>query len=235
MKKLVISLICVLIIAYIAIVPTAKAADGVTANITFSGSYTEDTVVININAGKFTGFEAGGVVNASMTLDYDSSIVTKVEAETYDNWKVDLTESTKRMLISTDKSQDNIQIAKVTFHLNKENLKAEEQTIAIKEFQIANGSELNETYPEYSYKFTPEESTPTEPEQNQTENQNGITGTNNITQNNSINTIQGNKTDSTVAKTKLPAAGMGKAIAVAILGIVVLAIIFKIKSRKIKY
>ena len=50
-----------------------------------------------------------------------------------------------------------------------------------------------------------------------------------------INSIQGNKTDSTVAKTKLPAAGMEKAIAVAILGIVVLAIIFKIKSRKIKY
>lgn len=241
MKKMIISLFCILIMIYMIIVPKVNALDGVRANIKFSGNYNDDVVIISIEAGKFTGFTSGGVVNASMTLDYDSNIVTKVEVESYNNWKIELAEKTKRVLISTDESKDNVQIAKITVHLNKGKLNNKEQKVSIKEFEIANGSELNEVYPEYNYKFTPENSTEDGKNENLNTNTNQNTIQNVINSNNiSINTdskkntITGNK-QNTLAPTKLPAAGIKNIIILSIVIIAIATIIFKIKSRKIKY
>lgn len=238
MKKLITSFITIMIISIIAIIPKVKAADEVTANITFSGSTTTDTVVLNINAGAFEGLEPGGVVNASLTLDYNSDIVSSIEVESYQDWKIEIVNETKRVLISTDKAKDNIQIAKIIFHLDTSKLKNESQTFSIKDFEIASGGELNETYPQYDYTFTPQVSEPSEENKvnNNATNESGTAGTNTNTQNtNRINSIKGNKTDSTVAKTKLPAAGMGSIILIIIVCITILSIVFKIKSRKIKY
>ena len=56
----------------------------------------------------------------------------------------------------------------------------------------------------------------------------------NRTSENSINTTN-TKVDDTVANKIIPAAGVGRIILISIIIITILAVIFKFKSRKIKY
>ena len=108
--------------------------------------------------------------------------------------------------------------------------------ITIKNVNITNGDDLDKNVKDYTYEI------PLNNEQETGNNTNtaGNNVNNNISQNSTekntskTNLISGNL-DKTVAKNQLPKAGLKNIAIIAIVVIAVAMVIFKIKSRKIKY
>ena len=188
----------------------------------------EKTIEFTLSLGEFTGIEENIVLGYEATLEYDENIFESVSVEGLNGWTATYEPSTKVLIGETPTAigKANTDITKVTFTL-KDGLEAGATgTVALNNLTLTDG-ETND------FEFSKEMTISIE-ESEQEEN-----GTNENTQNTNTNTntaMPGNNTDTTTATTKyLPAAGLRNILIIAVVVAIIAMIIFKIKSRDIKY
>lgn len=129
------------------------------------------------------------------------------------------------ILGDTSKVKANTDITKISFKIKEENISNKENTtIRLKNILLTDGDSETTTEKQITINFTNE----------------NATGTQKINNIKDVTVIQGENTvDATTTTSnqinKLPDAGIRESIIIAICILVILVIIFKIKSRKIKY
>ena len=253
MKK-VVSIILFIILAIVSLNVKAVSENGSTVNMSFTKTVEEDKVIITIKLGEFVSVEENSVMASTMTLDFDNNVISKVSGTSSNNWDITIQESTKRVLLETDSARPNTEIAQITFNINP-NASEGTSSVGLKEINIAaSSSGLDENYNDQTVSFSVNEETPTNPGGDENEVIGGNNAVNNATGNNAVgnnatgnginyvtnnssnrtNSIVGNK-DNTTATSKLPDTGIRNILIIAIVVTAVCIIIFKIKSRKIKY
>lgn len=263
MKK-VVSIILFVILAIVSLNVKAVSENGSTVNMSFTKTVEENKVIITIKLGKFVSVEEKCVMASTMTLDFDNNVISKVRGISSNNWDITIQESTKRVLLETDSAKSNTEIAQIIFEINP-NASEGTSSVGLKEINIAaSASGLDEYYNDQTVSFSVNEETPSNPsgdknevtsenntiesnvtnnttgnkiEENKTTDNNTLGNKISQTTNNSsnkTNSIAGNK-DKTTSTNKLPATGMRNILIIAILVTAICIIIFKIKSRKIKY
>ena len=253
MKK-VVSIILFIILVIVSLNVKAVSENGSTVNMSFTKTVEEDKVIITIKLGEFVSVEENSVMASTMTLDFDNNVISKVSGTSSNNWDITIQESTKRVLLETDSARPNTEIAQITFNINP-NASEGTSSVGLKEINIAaSSSGLDENYNDQTVSFSVNEETPTNPGGDENEVIGGNNAVNNATGNNAVgnnatgnginyvtnnssnrtNSIVGNK-DNTTATSKLPDTGIRNILIIAIVVTAVCIIIFKIKSRKIKY
>ncbi len=234
MKKIVSIILIILSIICINLNVLAVVEDS-SIKVGFSmTNMSKNEMKVKMSLGEFTNLPENSVMTATMTLEYDTSLVESVEVIGKDNWKATIEPTTKRVILETDKSKANTDIAEFIFTTSKDATieKLNKSKILIKDINISDGENLDQFEEDKDFKFTLKEENNNSNNNNQ--NTNASTNTNNISTNTEKNTITGNK-QNMLAPTKLPAAGIKNLIILSIVIIAIVAIIFKIKSRKIKY
>ena len=253
MKK-VVSIILFVVLVIVSFNVKAVSENGSTVNMSFTKTVEEDKVVITIKLGEFVSVGENSVMAASMTLDFDDNVISDISGTSSNSWDITIQESTKRVLLETDSARPNTEIAQITFNINP-NAEPTTSTIALKEINIAaSASGLDEYYNDQTISFSVNEETPTTPDDGKNEVANGNNTGNNATGNNAVgnntpanstnkvtnnsssktNSIAANK-DNTTATSKLPDTGIRNILIISIVVIAICIVIFKIKSRKIKY
>lgn len=254
MKKLV---SIILLLCLVCLSCTVYASENASVNIKFETIIEDNKITIKISTGEFEGIEAGCVMSASMDLVYDDANISKVSGRTTDNWKISISDETKRVLLENDNANPNTQFVELIFEL-RDVTEETTGTISIENFNISDGNLLDETYPTYSanYTITPEENNG---EENNNEVQNEITNevanetTNDVanevtnetnTENIVINTDGSNKEtgstvnnakDNTVSPdSKLPQTGVNIFLIVLIVAIVAFAVVKIVKYKDIE-
>lgn len=258
MKK-VVSIILFVILVIVSLNVNAVSENGSTVNMSFTKTVEEDKVVIKISLGEFVSVEENSVMASTMTLDFDNNVISKVSGTSSNNWDITIQESTKRVLLETDSARPNTEIAEITFNINP-NASEGTSSVGLKEINIAaSSSGLDENYSDQTVSFSVNEETPTNPGGDENEVTGGNNAVNNATENNAIgnnvignnstgnrinqttnnssnrtNSIVGNR-DNTIATGRLPDTGIRNILIIAIVVTAICIVIFKIKSRKIKY
>lgn len=261
MKK-VVATILFIVLVIISLNVKAVSENGSTVNVSFTKSVNEDNVVITIKLGDFVQVSENSVMTATMTLDYDKNVISSIRGESSNNWDITIEESTNRVLLEADNANPNTEIARIIFNINPD-AEPTTSTVGLKEINIAaSASGLDEYYNDQTISFTVNEETPSTPsgEENEipentinntinntvnnttnttVESTNNTTNRNNTTTNNSVanrtNTSIAANRDNTTATNKLPDTGIGNILIIAMVIIAICIVIFKIKSRKIKY
>lgn len=255
MKKVVsiILLLCLICLSYTAVYASETPTE-TSANIKFETITEDNKITIKISTGEFEGIEAGCVMSASMDLVYDDANISKVSGRTTDNWKISISDETKRVLLENDNANPNTQFVELIFEL-RDVTEETTGTISIENFNISDGNLLDEAYPTYSANYTitpPEENNG---EENNNEVQNEITNetlneVTNETANNTnkenivLNTSNSNREagstvnnskDNTVSPdSKLPQTGVNIFLIVLIVAIVAFAVVKIIKYKDIE-
>ena len=258
MKK-VVSIALFIILVIVSLNVKAVSENGSTVNMSFTKTVEEDKVIITIKLGEFVSVEENSVMASTMTLDFDNNVISKVSGTSSNNWDITIQESTKRVLLETDSARPNTEIAQITFNINP-NASEGTSSVGLKEINIAaSASGLDEYYNDQTVSFSVNQETPINPGGDENEVTGGNNAVNNATGNNAIgnntvgnnstgnginqttnnssnrtNSIAGNK-DNTTASSRLPDTGIRNILIIAIVVIAICIVIFKIKSRKIKY
>lgn len=250
MKK-VVSIILFIILIIVSINVQAVSENGSTVNMNFTQTVNDDSVVVTMRLGDFVSVAEDSVMSVEMTFDYDENLISEVKGISGNNWDINIQKETKRILLETDTAKPNTEVAQITFEI-KPQTQVAQGTVTLKGIIVgASNSGLNETYDDVTVNFTANPETPENPEQNETaegnttnevgnnitNNTNSTSDRNNTSTNNSsnkTNSIAGNK-DNTTAGTRLPDTGIRNILIIAIVIVAICIVIFKIKSRKIKY
>lgn len=255
MKKVVsiILLLCLICLSYTAVYASETPTE-TSANIKFETITEDNKITIKISTGEFEGIEAGCVMSASMDLVYDDANISKVSGRTTDNWKISISDETKRVLLENDNANPNTQFVELIFEL-RDVTEETTGTISIENFNISDGNLLDEAYPTYSanYTITPPEENNGEENNNEVQNEitnetlnevtneaTNNTNTENITINtNTLNKEAGstvnNSKDNTVSPdSKLPQTGVNIFLIVLIVAIVAFAVVKIIKYKDIE-
>ena len=237
MKKIVSIVLFILIICTIlnvnASAPTSDV--GVYANVKEQSS---NKMVIEYGLLNFVEVEEGQAMVITMTLDYDTSVISSVQAQGIGNWSASFEEGTKRLVLETNSGKANTGVVQLTFNINQSaTINSSNNKITLKDINISEGENLdkydeNHTF-EISLNNDEENGGNTAKPGNNTNTANN-NGSQNGSTNSRTNSISGN-VDKTVAKNQLPKAGFKNIAVIAIVVIAVAVVIFKIKSRKIKY
>lgn len=260
MKKIVsiillLFLVCLSYTVYASEVPEQTEAS---VNIKFETVTEENKVTIKISTGEFEGVEAGAVMSASLDLIYDNANISRVSGKTTDNWKITISNETKRVLLENDKANPNTTFAELTFEL-RELSEETTGTISIANFNISDGELLDETYPTYSANYTIKPDTAEDDENNNNEEENNVqneitnetlnevtneTANNTNKENIVLNTSNSNREagstvnnskDNTVSPdSKLPQTGVNIFLIVLIVAIVAFAVVKIIKYKDIE-
>ena len=143
---------------------------------------------VKMSLAEFTNVPEDSVMTATMTLEYDTSLIEKVEVEGKENWKVTLEPTTKRVILETDKSKANTDIAEFIFTTNKNATieKLNKSKILIKEINISDGENLDQFDDDKEFEFSLKENNNNSNSNNQYTNTN--TNTNANTNTNQSNT-----------------------------------------------
>lgn len=247
MKKTKVSIIIVTIIFFINIISIksyasekANAVINITSN-TQKIENNQSTIEVMISLGALENLNSTNgklVLGYEATLDYDSNIIESATIEGLNGWSAIYEASTKKIVGDTTDAKANTNTAKIVLKLKENIPDGTSGKISIKKLLLTDGTN------DFSFnKDITIEKKIIETTDNQTNSQSNTTNTANTanTQTANTNTTSGNNTTkvnsatNTTAITKLPAAGLNNVIILAIGIVIVAAIIFKFKSRKIKY
>ena len=258
MKKVVsiILLLCLVCLSYTVYASEVPEQTEASVNIKFETVTEENKVTIKISTGEFEGVEAGAVMSASMTLNYDNANISKVSGKTSDGWKITIQDN--RVLLETDTANPNTTFVELTFDL-REATEEKTGTISITEFNISDGINLDEVYDTYSANYTIKPDTAGDDENNNNEEENNVqneitnetlnevtneTANNTNKENIVLNTSNSNREagstvnnskDNTVSPdSKLPQTGVNIFLIVLIVAIVAFAVVKIIKYKDIE-
>ena len=232
MKVTKILISCILLIIYILFIPLIVQAATInidlrTENENYKVTGENDILVIILELRDFVNLPEGEPLGYSGELQYDDSIFEDVEIEGLNGWNVSYNDENKTLVGDTAKAKANSEIAKINFKIKSDNISNMENTvIGLKNVTITNG--------EFEILAEKQITISLENQIQKDSNQDEVQKISNIKQ---ISTIQAEETEEAKAQevNNLPKAGLKKNIIITIIGVFVLAIIFKIKSRKIKY
>lgn len=240
-------ILMVAIMTFMSIISTKSYAEekaNATVNITANTQKIEDkqsTIELMISLGALENLSLTNgkiVLGYEATLNYDSNIVESATIEGLNGWTAVYEASTKKIVGDTVDAKANTNTAKIVLKLKENIPDGTSGKISIKNLLLTDGTN------DFSFnKDITIEKKIIETTDNQTNSQSNTTNTANTanTQTANTNTTSGsnttksNSTTNTTAIKKLPAAGLNNVIILAIGIVIIAAIIFKFKSRKIKY
>lgn len=235
----------ILIIAMILTIGTISSFAEGEANIELklNGQTTinEDTktVELTLSLGDFTGVEDGATLGYQATLEYDKNMFQSVEVEGLNGWTANYESSTKVLLGDVDKANPNTDITKITLTLKDDVQPGTEGKVQIKNILLTDGDNDFSFNKEVTVKMEEETTTPAEDDNTNNSENNGNATKNNSSINaniaNNAGMQSGNTDNTTVQATRLPNTGIENIRLVAIAVTIVAIIVFKIKSRDIKY
>lgn len=235
----------ILIIAMILTIGTISSFAEGEANIELklNGQTTinEDTktVELTLSLGDFTGVEDGATLGYQATLEYDKNMFQSVEVEGLNGWTANYESSTKVLLGDVDKANPNTDITKITLTLKDDVQPGTEGKVQINNILLTDGNNDFTFNKEVTVKMEEEVTTPVEDDNTNNSGNNGNATNNNSSINANISNNAGmqseNTDNTTVQATRLPNTGIENIRLVAIAVTIVAIIVFKIKSRDIKY
>ena len=239
-KIIVVTLIIIMTITLGIISSFAEEGTNIELNLNGQTTINEDakTVVLTLSLGDFTGIESGATLGYQGTLEFDENMFQSVEVEGLNGWTANYESSTKVLLGDVDRANPNTDITKITLTL-KDNVKpGTEGKVQINNILLTDGDNDFTFNKEVTVKME-ESTTPSEDNTNNTVENGNVTNNNSVINANITNNAgmqSGNtKDNTTVHATKLPNTGIENMILVAIAITIVAIVVFKIKSRKIKY
>ena len=188
-----------------------------------------ELVIINLKLSNFINVEQDTVLGCYAELEYDTQLLSLVDIEGKNGWNSEFDKTTNKIVLDTDNVKENDVIAQIKFDINEENILKDENNILIelKNVVITDGYFRINTEAQTTFNVLSDRENKDEPQQ--------------ITQiyTESAQKLENSKlyaTDETVLKNKtLPFVGNNLILILVIGMLLVLMIIFKIKSRKIKY
>lgn len=246
MKKTVMSLIIIFIVLFCTVKSFASETMSVQGNTTLKTE--EKTVELTILLGDISSFIEGEPLGFQGTLTYDENMFQNVLVEGLNGWTINYEETTKTFMGETDVASADTQIAKVILTVKDGVEAGTSGTVNFSNILLTDGvndytfnNEVVVTMEEEQVPPTDEE----DPEEQEPGEEDPVNNTvnNNVPENNTnkvsnTTTIQGNtpdKTTGTTATTSLPKAGLRNILAILVVISVISMIVFKIKSRDIKY
>ena len=237
MKRKILAIIMIIFMITILGTINSLAAGNIELNVQGETTVkdTEKTIELTLSLGSFTEIEEGIPLGYQGTLEYDENLFEGITVEGLNGWTVNYENSTKVFMGETDTAKANTQIAKITLTLKDGVTPGTSGTINFSDILLTDGTN--------DFTFNKEITVTIENEEvdNPSEGNNQISGTNetNTTTSTNISTnsssIQGSNTDRTTASTRLPSAGLKNILIIAVVIISILMVVFKIKSRDIKY
>ena len=242
MKRKILTIIMIIVMITILGTINSLAAGNIELNVQGETTVkdTEKTIELTLSLGSFTEIEEGIPLGYQGTLEYDENLFEGITVEGLNGWTVNYENSTKVFMGETDTAKANIQIAKITLTLKDGVTPGTSGTINFNDILLTDGTNDFTFNKEITVTIENEEvDNPSEGNENEGNNQ--ISGTNetNTTTSTNISTnsssIQGSNTDRTTASTRLPSAGVKNILIIAVVIISILMVVFKIKSRDIKY
>ena len=241
-------ILMIVIVTFMSIISTKSYAEEkpkAEVNITANTQKIEDkqsTIELMISLGELENLSSTNgkmILGYQATLNYDSNMVESATIEGLNGWNVIYEASTKKIVGDTGDAKANTNTAKIVLKLKENIPDGTSGKISIKNLLLTDGTNdfsFNKdiTIEKKSADTTNNETNnTTNSETNNTDMSNTQKTNNSTTSGN--NTTKANLTANTKAITKLPAAGLNNAIILAIVIATISAIIFKFKSRKIKY
>ena len=162
-----------------------------------------------------------------------------VEVEGLNGWTANYESSTKVLLGDVDRANPNTDITKITLTLKDDVQPGTEGKVQINNILLTDGDNDFSFNKEVTVKMEEEVTTPVEDDNTNNSGNNGNATNNNSSINanisNNAGMQSGNTDNTTVQATRLPNTGIENIILVAIAVTIVAIIVFKIKSRDIKY
>ena len=235
----------ILIIAMILTIGTissfAEGEANIELNLNGQTTINEDTktVELTLSLGDFTGVEDGATLGYQGTLEFDENMFQSVEVEGLNGWTANYESSTKVLLGDVDRANPNTDITKITLTLKDDVQPGTEGKVQINNILLTDGNNDFTFNKEVTVKMEEEATTPTEDDNTNNSGNNGNATNNNSSINVNIANNAGmqseNTDNTTVQATRLPNTGIENIILVAIAVTIVAIIVFKIKSRDIKY
>ena len=235
----------ILIIAMILTIGTissfAEGEANIKLNLNGQTTINEDTktVEFTLSLGDFTGVEDGATLGYQATLEYDENMFQSVEVEGLNGWTANYESSTKVLLGDVDRANPNTDITKITLTLKDDVQPGTEGKVQINNILLTDGNNDFTFNKEVTVKMEEEVTTPVEDDNTNNSGNNGNATNNNSSINANISNNAGmqseNTDNTTVQATRLPNTGIENIILVAIAVTIVAIIVFKIKSRDIKY
>lgn len=220
----------------------------------------ESTVELTLLLGDLSGFTEGEPLGFQGTLTYDENIFQNIIVEGLNGWTINYEKTSKTFMGETDVANSNMEIAKVILTVKSGIEPGTSGIISFSNVLLTDGTNdytLNKEITVTMEETTPpiddgEENPPAEDEENPEEqpgednvnntvNNNNSLDNTNKTPNTNTTTIKGDNPDKTTAttattsKTSLPKAGLTNVLAVLVVLAVISMIVFKIKSKDIKY
>lgn len=235
----------ILIIAMILTIGTissfAEGEANIELNLNGQTTINEDakTVELTLSLGDFTGVEDDATLGYQATLEYDENMFQSVEVEGLNGWTANYESSTKVLLGDVDRANPNTDITKITLTLKDDVQPGTEGKVQINNILLTDGNNDFTFNKEVTVKMEEEVTTPVEDDNTNNSGNNGNATNNNSSINANISNNAGmqseNTDNTTVQATRLPNTGIENIILVAIAVTIVAIIVFKIKSRDIKY
>lgn len=235
----------ILIIAMILTIGTissfAEGEANIELNLNGQTTVNKDTktVELTLSLGDFTGVEAGATLGYQATLEFDENMFQSVEVEGLNGWTANYESSTKVLLGDVDRANPNTDITKITLTLKDDVQPGTEGKVQINNILLTDGNNDFTFNKEVTVKMEEEVTTPVEDDNTNNSGNNGNATNNNSSINANISNNAGmqseNTDNTTVQATRLPNTGIENIILVAIAVTIVAIIVFKIKSRDIKY
>lgn len=176
-----------------------------------------NTYIIKISLGKFDDVEENKVMAFQTSLEYEENLVESIAVKGINNWVLSYDENSKILLGDVDKAKANQEIGQIEITLKEKLEVGQKGTIKLNELLLAGDNVEIKTNKEVNFEVVEK---PIIQEDKTSENSSNTTNT---------------KVDDTVANKIIPAAGVGSIILISIIIITILAVIFKFKSRKIKF
>ena len=105
---------------------------------------TSDKIIIEYGLLNFVEVEEGQAMVITMTLDYDTSVVSSVQAQGLGNWSASFEEGTKRLVLETNSGKANTGVVQLTFNINKSaTINSSNNKITLKDINISEGENLD--------------------------------------------------------------------------------------------
>ena len=229
-----IKIFAILIFFYISIITLSNSVDAATINMELSSEQNEievekiSNIEVRINLLDFDRISENIVLGCYAEIEYNRDLLELVNIEGQNNWSAEFNDITNKLVLDTDSAKANTTIAIMNFKINEEEITKNENTaIYLKNMILTDGNfEINAELQTNikivaSKKYQDDVQVLREV----------YTESGEMLVNNKLNAL-----DETALKDKiLPFVGNGIWILTAIVILIILTVIFKIKSRKIKY
>lgn len=253
MKKIisVIFIIMILIAGTVNVKATDEQAKNIELNVSGQTTITEDvkTVELVVSLGSFTGISENIVLGYQTTLEYDTNMFESVAVEGLNGWTATYSPDTNILISDTQNASANTNIAKITLTLKDGVEAGTSGTINLRNIELTDETNdftynrtitvrIEEESNSGDNTNTIQDNTTNTNGQNQTGNSvinNNVSATNTSNSASSLNRTNYSNVDNTTATKVIPKAGMTNILIIGICVVIVAGIIFKIKSRKIKY